>query len=390
MNDQFIKIDLFALIIILGVIQGLFLSFFFLSRRIRQKPSNLYLGFVMLFLSLIILEIFLNYSGYMAKLLRIDNFSEPLSLAVAPVMFFYIYSTITGKQPRRVWIHMIPMIFWFLYCIVYYTYPMELKYAQYMNYHHTQLTIEIPKAPYSSDPWRLREYINEMLMVQMTVYLVVSLVFIKRMFNLLELPFFTRHIKPLSWLRTFIFLMFLVLLSVIIVKTLFVADVGDYIIASLISIVIYTTSFNVIKSSDFFQENIADPFNPRKKYVKSALQEEEKEKILQQLKTCMEVHKDFKNNLVSLPFLAKKLVTPVHHISQVINEKLGQSFFEMIALYRVEEAKTILLDKTKNNLTIEDIADDVGYNSKSAFNRSFKNHTGKTPSEYRLNQKGKD
>ena len=68
------SLDLFAVIILLGVIQGLFLSFFFLNRKIRRNSSSLFLGFVMLSLSLIILEIFLNHTGYMYDMLRFDNF----------------------------------------------------------------------------------------------------------------------------------------------------------------------------------------------------------------------------------------------------------------------------------------------------------------------------
>jgi AraC-like DNA-binding protein len=386
MNDPSIQIDFFALIIILGVIQGIFLSFFFLNKRIRRNPSNLYLGFVMLSLSLIILEIFLNYTGYMFKVLRIDNFSEPISFAVSPLMYFYIFSSITGKLPKRVWLQMTPMIFWFLYSMIYYTYPMDLRYAHYMSYHFPDLNIQVPPEAYSEDPWHLRKYINELVMIHLTIYLIASLFVIARSFKMLQKPFFANKIIPLSWLRTFVFLMFLVLLSVVIVKTVFIADVGDYIIGSLISIVIYTTSFNIIKTSDFFQDKITDPLQTNKKYVKSALQDDEKEIILLKLKSSMEEDKDFKNNLVSLPFLAKKLGAPVHHISQVINEKLHQSFFEMIASYRIDEARNILSDNSKDNITIEEIADDVGYNSKSAFNRSFKKHTGKTPSEYRSSQ----
>jgi len=70
-------------------------------------------------------------------------------------------------------------------------------------------------------------------------------------------------------------------------------------------------------------------------------------------------------------------------VSQVINEKLGKSFFELLASYRIEEAKTILSDAKKNNLTIEEISEMVGYNSKTAFNNAFKKLTGKTPSEFR-------
>jgi AraC-like DNA-binding protein len=148
--------------------------------------------------------------------------------------------------------------------------------------------------------------------------------------------------------------------------------------------VIYATSYNVIRASEFFQENTGDPEQHRKKYEKSALQETDKAKILEQLKGCMEGEKEFKNPLVSQPYISKKLGVPVHHLSQVINEKLDQSFFEMIASYRIEEAKLLLKDPANDHLTIEDLADEVGYNSKSAFNRSFKKHTGLTPSEFRI------
>ena len=383
MEAPAIRLDIFAILILLGVIQGLFLSFFFLNKRIRRQPSSLYLGCIMLALSLIILEIFLNHSGYMFQALRIDNFSEPLSFAAAPLMFLYIFASISGKPPRRIWLHLVPLIFWALYCIPYFVQPIELKQYHYLNYHYPDLEIQIPDIPYRADPLGLRTYVNELVMVQLTLYFAVSLIYIGRTFKSLGLPFFVSGKKPISWLRNFIFLMFAILITFIVVKFTFEADIGDYLIGSLISIVIYATSFNVIRASDFFQENVPDVIGQKKKYEKSALNEEDKARILDELKQCMEKDRDFLNPLVSQPYIAKKLNRPVHHISQVINEKLHQSFFEMIATYRIDEAKRILRDSEQVRITIEDLADEVGYNSKSAFNRSFKKHTGLTPSEFR-------
>jgi AraC-like DNA-binding protein len=219
-------------------------------------------------------------------------------------------------------------------------------------------------------------------MLQLTTYLIVSINVIGKSFRTLGRSFFASGIKPVSWLRNFVFFMFAILVTFVSVKFIFTADIGDYLLGSLISLVIYATTFNVIRASEFFQEGI-DPLHPKKKYEKSALQDDDKALILERLKHCMEVDMDFKNPLVSLPFISKKLGVPVHHLSQVINEKLNQSFFEMIASYRIDEAKSLLKDPAHDQLTIEDLADEVGYNSKSAFNRSFKKHTGITPSEFK-------
>ena len=383
MNGQDYQIDIFSVFILLGVIQGLFLSYFFLNRRIRRKPSSLYLGFVVLCLSLIILEIFLNYTGYMYTVLRIDNFSEPLSFAAPPLMYFYIYSSLSGKPPGKAWIHLVPLMFWFVYCIWYFIQPLEMKQLHYLDYHNPGLVVEYPDIYYNDDPLRLRKIVNELVMLQLTVYLVVSIIFISKSFRSLGISFFASGKKPLSWLRNFIFLMLAILITLVVVKSLFEADIGDYLIGSLISLVIYATSFNVIRASDFFRENVPEQLQQRKKYEKSALQEENKTIILERLKEIMEGDKEFRNPLISLPLISRKLNTPVHHISQVVNEKLDQSFFEMIASYRIEEAKKLLMDSGQERLTIEDIADEVGYNSKSAFNRSFKKQTGMTPSEFR-------
>jgi YesN/AraC family two-component response regulator len=58
---------------------------------------------------------------------------------------------------------------------------------------------------------------------------------------------------------------------------------------------------------------------------------------------------------------------------------LNQSFFELLAKYRITAAKELLLGDETGNLTIEEVAEKVGCNSKSA----FKTQTGKTPLEFR-------
>jgi YesN/AraC family two-component response regulator len=114
------------------------------------------------------------------------------------------------------------------------------------------------------------------------------------------------------------------------------------------------------------------------------MKDEKKEEILQKLVQIMQDQKLFTDNLISLAKIAKQVEEPAYMVSQVINEKMEVSFYDWIAKYRVEEAKKLLLDPKTERYTIEQIAEEVGYNSKSAFNKAFKKFTGKTPSEYKI------
>ncbi|MCB0280474.1 MAG: AraC family transcriptional regulator, partial [Calditrichaeota bacterium] len=98
----------------------------------------------------------------------------------------------------------------------------------------------------------------------------------------------------------------------------------------------------------------------------------------------MEVNRFFLNPDSGLPELAKLVDSNPNHVSQVINECLQMNYFELIAQYRIELAKSLMKDKETASVTIEEIATSVGYLSKSAFNKAFKKVTGQTPSEYRL------
>lgn len=72
----------------------------------------------------------------------------------------------------------------------------------------------------------------------------------------------------------------------------------------------------------------------------------------------------------------------MHLLSRIINEKYNRNFFEFINYFRVEEFKLLVKSNLHNNLTFLAIAYQVGFNSKTAFNTSFKKITNKTPREY--------
>jgi AraC-like DNA-binding protein len=91
----------------------------------------------------------------------------------------------------------------------------------------------------------------------------------------------------------------------------------------------------------------------------------------------------FKDNELSLAKLAETSGLNVHLASKAINECSGGNFYDWVNLYRVEQAKSLLLESDGQ---VSRICYDVGFNSKSTFYAAFKKVTGLTPGAFRKQQ----
>jgi AraC-like DNA-binding protein len=119
------------------------------------------------------------------------------------------------------------------------------------------------------------------------------------------------------------------------------------------------------------------------KYEKSGLDEETSTSIMTRLLELMKDKKPFTDPSLTLAQLAALLSVSPHNLSEVINTKARQNFYDFVNGYRIEQVKKDLSDPGKKNLKILSIAFDAGFNSKASFNAIFKDTTGTTPSEYR-------
>jgi AraC-like DNA-binding protein len=124
------------------------------------------------------------------------------------------------------------------------------------------------------------------------------------------------------------------------------------------------------------------------KYKNSGLTPAAVKKIAGKLENLVETHKIYGESDISLEKLAGMLSIGRHHLSQVINEHYKVNFFEYINNLRIEEAKKLLLYKTKQELNIIEVAYIVGFNNKVSFANAFKKVTGLTPTQYRGQKKG--
>jgi len=114
----------------------------------------------------------------------------------------------------------------------------------------------------------------------------------------------------------------------------------------------------------------------------ASMSTEELAGIKKSLEEVMKNNQPYRNPGLSLTDLAEMTGTSPHSLSRVVNEGYGMNFNDFINAYRVEEFKRLVQLETYRNQTLLAIAFAVGFNSKSAFNRSFKKLEDCTPRDY--------
>jgi len=124
----------------------------------------------------------------------------------------------------------------------------------------------------------------------------------------------------------------------------------------------------------------------RIKYKGSTLTEVDALKIQEQLNVLMEQEQLYTNPELTLGEVARILQIHDAILSQVVNSKFDQNFYDYINSLRVEAFKKIVATPGSKSYTLLSIAFECGFNSKSSFNRNFRKFTGQQPSAYLKDQ----
>ena len=83
---------------------------------------------------------------------------------------------------------------------------------------------------------------------------------------------------------------------------------------------------------------------------------------------------------ITLDGLSEKMHLSKPYLSKYIKEKSGNTFGEIVKNVRMKKARTLLKN---TSMTVESIAESVGYQNVEHFNRLFKKKYGMTPVQFR-------
>ena len=329
------------------------------------------------------LEQVFNYTGFIVKVLPVTNSTAWLNFLIGPLLYLYVKRSLDLPESKKELINFILPLFYLVYLSFDLIQSNDFKYNEYILSSNLNLPLHEVHSTISNDPLKINNYLDLLMAIQILLYISLSFGELVKKANMTKTSIFRTDDDVLKPVRNLIYHMCMIIIIFIMVKTTLHGNAGNYFIGLYIAAFTMLTTYRIMNDSTYFDRSGSFIDISIGKYSKSSLTEDSKQKILTNILLEFETRQYFMENLASLSDLAKKIGESPHHASQVLNEKLNKSFFELLATYRVEKSKKIFVEDTENKLTIEEISEMVGYNSKTAFNNAFKRLTGKTPSEFR-------
>lgn len=141
-------------------------------------------------------------------------------------------------------------------------------------------------------------------------------------------------------------------------------------------------AYKVLANKNFILANSLR--NPIDSDSKHKIDDSDSDKyIYERLERVMKAEQIYLQQNITIENVANLVGTNRTYLSRAIKLYGGCNFNNYVNNYRIQDALIMLANETKELLTIEAIAQSVGFRSKSTFNKSFKEYTGITPSIYK-------
>jgi len=213
------------------------------------------------------------------------------------------------------------------------------------------------------------------------IYLVAALRLQMRHRRTMMAQFANIERKSLDWLRAILFVFAFAWMFFAIKQVLWVT--GTSIPAFNLALA-YTETFAIaafaylgLQQPDLLFEKVS-----KVQTRQPILSDERMRRTAAKLISALNTDRLYADSELSLRALSDMTGVTKNHISETLSQNLGVNFFDFVNSYRADEAKRLLAE---TELTILEVALEVGFNSRSTFNTAFKKHVGSPPSTYREN-----
>ena len=352
------------LILIFGLLLSIIIATAFAIKS-RLRIANIWFTIFLLSSAIVFAVKFLYSTGEIINYPHWFKVNFPAGILRPLLLYFYIFYLLnpTRKFKLKELIHFIPFVI-----LVSYLFPFFLQNASYKN---AVLMGEITNTIGILPSWY-----NGFQFLYSIGYL-VPIFYCFRIYVKAN-PRPNRKKKVLiKWIQLMIVASIIFVTTAAILRIIDIQGNFNLYLYDIYSILLVLLSIRLIT----LPEIVGIYSNSNNKYERSGLSKIDITNSFSKINGLMFQNNLYKRKDLKLIHISEKLGIPEYQISQIINEVSGKSFRDFINMFRVEEAKRILLD-SHNKYSIEGIAKDSGFHSRASFYAAFKKHTQLTPTQY--------
>ncbi|WP_139957554.1 helix-turn-helix domain-containing protein [Flavicella sediminum] len=356
-------------------------TFLFAALLYKNRNNNVFntlLGLLLLVLgvslfgnSMVLLE------GISANLGGLFFFTQAASLFIGPIIYYYL-NLLSGKKTKLTNPFFIATLLVVLYVLYLAFQFFTLETNDKIAYIAQLRTTHYPKGMY---------IFTWLFVILQQLYFTLSCVNVIKFSKSIKHIFSTKSRTRNIFAYKFITLICVLDTTLIITMFLFpmyqvqFAILPTKIVIAFSFIVYYAFEQNAIFNEDSYVEYQKDIELLKKANLEPEVTTNDEQVDPSQVKKVLIEKKLFLNPSVTIFDLAKELDCNHRIVSAAINKKLNTTFLSLVNEMRVEEAKSILQNNPEN-LTMEGVGLESGFNSRASFYRVFKKMTNRTPVEY--------
>ncbi len=348
------QIQILFFFAVLGAFNALFLGIYFAFFLKHRFNANYFLSALLLAIGIkIITSVFLYFDSGLSEVIVEIGFSA--NTVIGPFFYLYARSSINYDENVKIywWLHVIPAAI--AIPIIGLLYPSTFNYV--------------------NGPTVLSQYIVALIYFLWFVYLILVAIMLKGSFRKVFEERFKSNDEA-TWLVS-LFLGIVVFWIGPIVTSHTTYMVGALSFSFIFYGLLFLWIFKFRRTSEFFERHV--------KYASKKIDVSEAEILSIKLDELFKEEELFRNANLKIADVANKLHIPSQRLSQLLNDNMGKSFSSFINEYRINAAKSMLLQDER--YTAETIGYECGFNSKSTFFTTFKKLTGYTPANFKAQTK---
>jgi len=352
----------------------------------NQKHSNRLLAWALLFLCLQNVMQFLFLSKFLYYVPWLLRFFAPTNFLIGPITYLYIRSTLNKELKFNPydWILLLPAIATIINFIPFYILSNEAKIVYINNHFYSKKWHQD-----TGEGFLPTNLYYALRILWSAIFVTKSFVAIHRFKQKSTAELLHKNKILIQWLFRFNMLLTLLLLSIVVKiflpalqnTSITLADIIWGITLFYIGIMLFIRPqilYGIYQPSKVSLKTINKEIGNTSNNQESAVQSEYKRKIA----LFFETEKPFLQTNYSLTQLVIDIHIPRHLLSAYINQEYGMGFREFLNHNRIKYLLENINKPEWQQFTLEAIAAESGFSSRTTFIKNFKAVTGKTPSTF--------